>query len=48
MTINSPYGMAFAEDTGLALGDDVDPTWFEESIEKTCFQLRIFKVVYTS
>lgn len=33
MTINQPYGIAFAEDTGLILGDDIDPTRFKESIK---------------
>lgn len=37
MTINSPYGISFAEDTRLVWGGDVDPTWFEESTEKTFF-----------
>lgn len=34
MAINSPYGITFAEDIGLVLGNDVDPILFKESVEK--------------
>ena len=33
MAINSPYGITFAEDLGLVLGNDVDPILFKESVE---------------
>ena len=34
MAINSLYGIAFTEDTGLVWGDDVDPILFKESVKK--------------
>ena len=33
MVVNSPHGIAFAEDTGLVLGGDIDPILFKESVE---------------
>lgn len=34
MAINLPQGTAFEENTGLALGGDVDPILFKESMNK--------------